>query len=420
MKILVCLHDYLPLHPGGSEVHAHQTARELVKRGHDVTALFTERDLAAEEGTLRRGELDGVKTIECVHQREYADVRDSYEQSAFTRAFEAAVADVRPDVVHFHHLALWGSGVVPAAKRAGARVVVTLHDYFLLCDVSTLMTPDDELCTEGVRGRCTSCLRRHPLRLEAWPAEMQALGEEALWQEAARARFTQHRADLAAADLVISPSRFLAERFGEAGFLEPSSVEILRAGYPGEVREPKRRDPSRALRVGYVGGVYPSKGIHVLVKAMARLRGEPITLDLHGHLDWFPDYVAQLRAAARGAAITFHGPYPPADVDRILSSFDVLVVPSIWYENMPITIQEAFRNGLPVVTTDLGGMAEAVTHDIDGLTFARGDDQALAERLRDLATDAELFDRLAAGRTVPPTLEEIVDRLELLYSGDAR
>ena len=60
MKILVVLHDYLPLHKGGSEIHAHQMARELTRRGHDVTVLFTERDLSAPEGEVRRGEFEGV------------------------------------------------------------------------------------------------------------------------------------------------------------------------------------------------------------------------------------------------------------------------------------------------------------------------------------------------------------------------
>ena len=72
MRVLVALHDYLPAHAGGSEVHAHEVARELARRGHEVSAAFTERDLSREEGTLVRGELDGVRTFEVVHQREYA------------------------------------------------------------------------------------------------------------------------------------------------------------------------------------------------------------------------------------------------------------------------------------------------------------------------------------------------------------
>ena len=77
MKIAVVVHDYLPRHVGGTEIHAHQVARELVARGHEVLAIHTERDLDAPEGDLRDGEFEGVRTIELVHQREYADVRES-------------------------------------------------------------------------------------------------------------------------------------------------------------------------------------------------------------------------------------------------------------------------------------------------------------------------------------------------------
>jgi glycosyltransferase involved in cell wall biosynthesis len=157
--------------------------------------------------------------------------------------------------------------------------------------------------------------------------------------------------------------------------------------------------------------------VHVLVEAFGHLRGAPLELDVHGHLDWFPDYVQGLQRAAEGLPVRFHGPFDPPRLDEILTSVDVLVVPSVWYENMPITIQEAFRNGIPVVVTDLGGMAEAVEHDVSGLVFPRGDARALAERLRALATDAALYDRIAAGRPAVPTLAEVVDRLEEIYGG---
>jgi len=95
---------------------------------------------------------------------------------------------------------------------------------------------------------------------------------------------------------------------------------------------------------------------------------------------------------------------------------DLLVLPSVWYENMPITIHEAHRHGIPVVVTQLGGMAEAVEHGVTGLTFPRGDARALAEVLRTLARDAALYDRLAQNRPRVPTLTEVVDRLEALYA----
>jgi len=412
VKIVVCLHDYLPRHPGGTEIHAHDVARELVRRGHEVTALFTERDLAAPEGLVREGRLDGVRTLEVVHQREYADVRESFEEPRSLALFTRLLGELAPDVVHFQHLAVWGSRVLPAARAQGVRTVVTLNDYWLLCDVATLLRPDGELCVEGLRGACTSCLRRHPLLAERWSEP----DPEARWRAAARARFERHRTDLAAADVVISPSRFLARQFESAGFRRAQDCEILLYGYPGTLHPPRRRDPARNLRVGFVGGIYPSKGVHVLVKAFRHLVGEAVELHVHGHLDWFPEYAAELRREAKGLPITFAGGFGRDEADAVLASLDLLVVPSIWFENMPITLYEARRHGLPVVATDLGGMAEAVEHGVTGLTFPRDDDLALADRIRSLAREPALYDRLAAARPRIVGLEEVVERLERLYS----
>jgi glycosyltransferase involved in cell wall biosynthesis len=291
-------------------------------------------------------------------------------------------------------------------------VVLTLNDYWLLCDNATLLRPDGELCTESLRGECTSCLRRHPLLAERW-SEPDA---ESRWRAAARARLERHRADLAAAHVVVAPSRFLARQFERAGMRAGANCEILLYGYPGARHPPRRRDPASKLRVGFVGGIYASKGVHVLVRAFRHLAGEPVGLSVHGHLDWFPTYAAQLRAEAAGLDVTFAGGFARGDVERVLAGLDLLVVPSIWYENMPITIYEARRHGIPVVVTDLGGMAEAVEHGVTGLTFPRGDDVALAERIRSLVRDPALYDRLARTRPHVPTLEEVVDRLEQLYS----
>lgn len=422
MKVLVVLHDYLPAHTGGSEIHAHQTARELARRGHAVTALFTERDLSRRDGDEREGALDGVRTIEVVHQREYADVRQSWEEERSLAIFRRKLARLRPEVVHFHHLALWGSRAIDAAREAGARVLVTLHDYHLLCDAATLLRPDGTLCADetggGPRGRCSVCLERHPVRAEYWPELGPDADRPAILAAAARARLERHRADLARAHVVISPSRFLAGLFEQAGLVRASECEILKAGYPGPVFPPRRRDPARPLRIGYVGGIYPSKGVHVLMEALGLLAVDTsFEAHVHGHLDWFPDYVAGLRRAAAGTPVHFHGPYAASEVDRVLAGVDCLVLPSIWYENMPITIHEAHRHGLPIVVTDLGGMRETVEDGVTGLRFPRGDARALAAALRRLATDAALYDRLAAARPAVPTLEAVVDRLEALYAG---
>ncbi len=410
MRILTVVHDYLPAHIAGTELHAHQTGAELARRGHVVTALFTERDLSAAEGSVREGELDSVRTLEVVHQREYSDVRESFLEERSLAWFRTALERVRPDVVHFHHFAYFGARCAEVAREARVPVVATLHDYHLLCANSILLHGDGSLCEPGP---CHECLEGHPLH----PARQSVRDADRAraFADAMGERRTIHARVLSRVDRVICPSRFLAERFLAEGWLEESRVSVMKAGYPGPRRTARRSDPAAPLRVGYVGGVYAAKGVHVLIEAFEHLAGLPVRLDVFGVLDWFPEYVAGLRLRAAGKPIAFRGRFEPTDIDRVLAEIDVLVVPSLWYENMPITIQEAFRNSIPVVATDLGGMGEAVEHGVSGLLFPRGDARALADHLARLSRDRELLFALASGTPAPPSLEEIVSELEALY-----
>ncbi|MFT5283915.1 MAG: glycosyltransferase involved in cell wall biosynthesis [Planctomycetota bacterium] len=414
MKILTVVHDYLPLHVGGAELNAHQTSAILVERGHDVTALFTERDLSQPAGTIKRGELDGVKTIEVIHQREYADVRETYQEEESAGIFKQMIEELRPDVVHFHNFAFWGARCVGIARAAGCRVVAVLHDYHLICDNSILLRKDASLCTEGSRGGCHECLERHPLHPDR--ASNQSRGSA--YRDANAERRALHAESLAQVHKVVPSSYFLADRFKEAGWLREEQIVVLKAGYPGARREARRSDPTKALRVGFVGGIYHSKGVHVLVEAFSHLKDVAAELSVHGVLEWFPDYVASLREIAVDSAVRFAGRFDPAELDSVLAGFDVLVVPSIWYENMPLTIQQAFRNSIPVIATDLGGMAESVEDGVSGKLFPRGDSLALAGVIRELANDREELFRLASQTPIPPSMEDIALEVEALYRAE--
>ncbi|QDU66697.1 glycosyltransferase family 4 protein [Engelhardtia mirabilis] len=411
MRILAVVHDYLPAHIGGTEIHAHQMACHMLAAGHEVAVAFTERDLSAPEGQVRRGELDGVPTFEVVHQREYGDVRETFRPPVTPSVFAQLLAELKPELVHFQHFAHWGAECVGLARRSGAAVVVTLHDYHLICDAATLMRPDGSLCTTASSGDCSACLERYPHAAVGERPELASFR----WAEVARDRIETHRWFLREADRVICPSHFLAARMVEARILREDQVEVMQAGYPGTYHPLRPARRGAALRVGYIGGIYPSKGVHVLVNAMRHLPAGVAELNVHGILEWFPDYVERLRAAAEGLPVTFHGRFEPAEVDRVMQSVDVLVVPSVWYENMPLTIQEAFRNGVPVVVTGFGGMAEAVRDGVDGLHFPRGDAEALAGVLTRLAGDRELLERLSAGRPPVATVEQVGEQLEAIY-----
>ncbi|MGH7818600.1 MAG: glycosyltransferase, partial [Candidatus Binatia bacterium] len=123
------------------------------------------------------------------------------------------------------------------------------------------------------------------------------------------------------------------------------------------------------------------------------------------------------------ANVFFHGAYDNDRVGEILADVDVVVVPSLWYENSPLTIQEAFIAGVPVITADVGGMAELVREGAGGLRFRIGDAEDLREKLRRVAEEPAILERLR--REVPrvPTMaehgREVLARYRELLSSSA-
>ncbi|MEO6711411.1 MAG: glycosyltransferase, partial [Planctomycetota bacterium] len=122
------------------------------------------------------------------------------------------------------------------------------------------------------------------------------------------------------------------------------------------------------------------------------------------------------KLAGERGDIRWHGRFAPQALDSILDAAEVLVVPSLWYENRPLTIQDALRRGVPVLASDLGGMAELIRPGFGGLLFPHGDAGALADLLAGLAADRPHLLALARARPALPGLEEVADRHAQLYA----
>src|SRR6185436_16945126 len=171
-------------------------------------------------------------------------------------------------------------------------------------------------------------------------------------------------------DLFVAPSRSIAEEYCRLG-LPGDRIEVSDYGF----RPPSRSRASdgtgsegRPLRIGFVGTLVWHKGVHVLIEAAQKLCGH-CELHIHGDTAVFPDYAAALRKSAAGLPVMFHGGFDRDRVDDIYINLDVLVVPSLWPENSPLVIHEAFMHDVPVVAARVGGVPELVGHEIDGLLY---------------------------------------------------
>jgi len=163
----------------------------------------------------------------------------------------------------------------------------------------------------------------------------------------------------------------------------------------------RRDQPRGPVRFGYIGALHPQKGIELLLEAFRDL-GDRASLHIFGSAFGSPisqSFWQRVRNRA-DASVIFHGAYDNENVGAILADLDVIVVPSLWFENSPLTIQEAFIARVPVITADAGGMAELVRNQIDGLTFRLGDASDLRDKLVRVIEHPEILDRLRSG--IPP------------------
>lgn len=447
MKIAHALHAFPPDSRAGSENYVEALARAQAER-HDVVVFHRTADSARPEYAVDDGAHEGLRVARLNRTfRDLASFAETYESAPAARAFGAFLDRERPDVVHFHHVTCLSTTCVDEAKRRGIRVVFTLHDFWLACPRGQRLRDDLAPCPSHARADCVRCVAMQ-LRVRGGHARARALLERARWladlrlpralyrriaarpfareddavaQIAARERAV--RAMCEQVDLFVSPSHFLRGVFVGEGLVDPARIVVSDNGFDlapwkGFARAP--RTAGAPLRAAYLGTWIPSKGVHLLLEAFRGIDPARATLDVHGHavpFDGFDDYEGALRRLAAGAPhIRLGARYAPADVPRLLAAADVLVVPSLWYENSPLTIHEAFLAGLPVVAADHGGQREFVGDTGAGLVFAPADARALRAAIERLAADPALLDRLRARVPAVKDVRDHARELEAMYA----
>jgi glycosyltransferase involved in cell wall biosynthesis len=449
VRILQVIHQFPPYSLQGSEVYCNNLSRELA-RTEDVRVFHMSNVSRDWWRRMRRETIRGLATYHCIDGAKYARLAD-WPNHFLRRCFRTVIDHFRPDVVHFHHFLSLGDDLVTLARTRGAAVVYTLHDYSLICPNTLLLQDDGALCvkqnadffqdccpvlirTNGSRheppwsGRFPSLARwqlyarqnpnplLRPLLLAATNRAVRWLGDprRAHFDDKRDFFLTHTRRICRDVNLFLAPSEFLLRRYVSCG-LARAKVALMRYGmrhFPAVCREERRG----AVRFGYIGALHPQKGIDLLLEAF-RYVGHDASLHVFGSVFGSPISESFWRRVRDRAMpnVVFHGAYDNDRVGEVLADLDVVVVPSLWYENSPLTIQEAFIAGVPVITADVGGMAELVRHDVNGLRFRRGDVDDLRAQLRRVADDPEILDRLRRGILPVPTIEEHAVELRERY-----
>jgi len=367
--------------------------------------------------------------------RECRSFEDSYRDPRILEACRPLLNEIRPDVAHVQHLTHLSTEIISEIESRYVPVLFTLHDFWLQCQRGQRLDLDLKRCPGATPAGCARCLGLSAASTPAAYGVRRLLGPhiDRLPTSIARAARTAARFGLseessagtarAAARLAhvreisrhvwrfLAPSQTMRDSFVEFGF-EPGRILSHPYGHDHEPFRGLERAPSKRLRIGFIGSLMVSKGPDVLLRAFAGLPAGSASLDLYGALSPYhgdDSYRATLEPLLAQEGVRYRGQRPSAEVPAALAELDVLVVPSIWLENAPLTISEAYMAGVPVIASDLGGMAEMVEHEISGLRFPVGDADALERALRRLIDEPELLPRLRHGL---PRVRDIADDAE--------
>jgi glycosyltransferase involved in cell wall biosynthesis len=442
LRILLMVHQFVPDYVAGTEVLTFHTAQELRARGDQVT-VFTAYPSAQginDEDRFDEYEVEGIPVVRFRHNHVPMGGQTNTQEAEYNNVFVGKylrrnlLQEVRPDVVHFFHLARISASAIDACRAFGIPMVLTPTDFWFVCPTSHLRLPDNSMCP-GPDRNSVNCLR-HLVALhqpEGTRSKVDAMPDWALglairginqgWVPgwfaqpvqvlSRRAEFLRERMN--AVDRVLAPTRLMETTLKRNG-LSAEKVAFSPYGIKPAALSAVSRTASPNLRVGFIGTIYEHKGPHLLVQAMQKLLGRPVELKIYGRTDEFPEYTESLRQMAAGdSRIQFCGTFPNTEIGRVFSELDVLVVPSIWYENAPLVIYSAQAAKCPVIASNLGGMSEVIQHEVNGLLFTPGDVAGLARAIERLLLDRDLAKQLSDRSRPPRSIAQYVTQLKDVY-----
>lgn len=413
------------------------------------------------------------------HSLQWTPLDRSYRDPEPERVFRDFVEEIQPDVIHFQHFLGLGLGCLDYAIDLPLPTVFSLHDFWTMCPMGQRMCyTDGVLCDPIDFGKCGPCVYRGnwdklrdreaahladqppPLngasRIRGFKSYYQRRYEETpgLFARKPRAfltalgsrlrdavapppveckdlpftsnpfehRFHVMRDRLHRVDLVVGTSAFIRDQFIEHFQLPREKIIFLGNGMDYSIMKSTGKSPSERIRFGFTGSIIPTKGVEVLVRGFIKAaeKRDNIALEIHGAPNrWTRDFDAMLRklAACSPASdrITFHGRFDNTKIADVLRDIDVLVVPSIWFENSPLVLNEAAMSHTPVIASDRGGMKEFVECGGYGRTFKIGDPDSLAEVIDELASNPEGVKEMGRNPPVIKPIETSAEQMVTIY-----
>lgn len=389
MKICMISDLYYPDILGGTETYL-RSISEALTINNDITVICTRQDNKKDDIE----ELNGVKVYR-INTGNIYSIFDSANKPFYIKPFwhlrslsnrqsYFSVKDIlkkeKPDIVHTHNLQALSPLIFDAINELKIPHIHELHDYGLLCPRTSLLHGSGKIC-ENPNIMCK--LYRS---LKRWMVDNKP-------------------------QLVIGPSQFVINKHLECGFFGNTKYQQLPHGV--KVSDTKFNKDYNFMDILYVGQLSKHKGVHILIKALKQIK----RVDLRLHICGRGKNEEEFRSLARNDnRIRFYGYVSDKELNQLYDIANVLVVPSLWYDNSPTVIYEAFVHGTPVIGSRIGGIPELVHDGENGFLYEKRNEKKLVEILNALsppilASLEKKISRESYG------IKKYIDELNDLYKG---
>jgi glycosyltransferase involved in cell wall biosynthesis len=403
MRILMLSQFYPPI-IGGGAIHVQSLSAELLSRGHEV-AIVTLRHQGQAEFELDHGlrvyrissSMSHLPWLFSDNGRQYAP---PFPDPGVMLGLRRIIVREQPEIVHAHNWLV--HSFLPMKAWSGAKLVVTLHNYNLVCVKTTLLYQGTNCEGPGIK-KCLGCASQHYGLAKGVPTVL--------------ANEVMSRVTRGAVDKFLPVSHSVAIGNGLVGSRLP--FQVIHNFIPNDIAIPQgdigpylTQLPDENYLL-FVGALNRQKGVDVLLRAYAGLiNAPPLVLIGYDSPDW-----ATLSKDCPTNVFVFKN-WPRYAVMEAWRRSMIALLPSVGPESCPTAVMEAMASGKPVIASRIGGIVDLVAEDETGLLVAPGDSLALREAMERLLANPDMRKRMgqdALYKVVDFQASTIVPSIEYVY-----
>lgn len=324
--------------------------------------------------------------------------REIFDERIY-KIFNDIIETEKPDIVHFHNFLGLSFSISEIPKKYNIPSLFTAHNFHLI-DPNLYMFDYYEKLTKWDN---IDLLENSHL-IKKYP---HLKTDYKIRQEVAKKTLREN------IDVFVAVSQKYAQIYDEFCGINNKTVVINQISEICSKNIPQTRDFTGKLRVGFIGSIYPHKGIHLIYQAADILSDYEIEFYLYGN--GIIDYLNNLKSKFPNAKVRYMGSYQPEDLQEISENLDCTIISSIVDEAGPLVAPEVLSLGLPIIGAKIGGIPDFVIDGLNGKLYKHNDPNELATAIKFLFQNPNELKRMQLNSYLPFNFDDYNENLIYLY-----